>query len=491
MPIALTEFGPVDPTGEADSGATLLAAMTQLGAGTLLLPPGILRCDAPLPINPKIILQGDGQFATYLRANHGGNILELATDTERIATGFSLRDLTLDGGSQAQCGLFVRRQYYFDVRDVSIMRVLDACIDMEAGLVANFTAVTLGDTLDQSPTMRQHPFPIVSIPYGIRARSHNNGSNTWASNLVTWTGCRFHNISRWAMDVDACNDWVLRSCNPEFCGTDGDDSTGIYKFTNSNPSYAQAGLTFVLDGGTWGERNAGFAAVYIGPPAAANGAKTVLIATQIHDDFMPGSLKHGVYIDGTGQYSSRLVTKATTILGCSVGDVTLAGSNALWSQDESDTIGVVNTGNSPPPPPPPPVQNPSTLIWDNQLTAIAGAAVQVQPWNGMIDGHYGIQIPGAQGDKVQGSFALVAGGTYNITFTGFTKNECAIIQVAIDGNAIGSLDWYSSSLTGNVTKTLSGVALTAGSHTLTFEVVGRNASSVAWYWGISRIEVSP
>jgi hypothetical protein len=91
-------------------------------------------------------------------------------------------------------------------------------------------------------------------------------------------------------------------------------------------------------------------------------------------------------------------------------------------------------------------------------------------------GYY--QSAAAQHDSWTNVF-VCASGTYTFDARGYSDGNGGIITLKVDGTTIGTIDLYSVGAT-HSHRILTGIALTAGRHTLTGSVDTRNASSAGW-----------
>ena len=77
----------------------------------------------------------------------------------------------------------------------------------------------------------------------------------------------------------------------------------------------------------------------------------------------------------------------------------------------------------------------------------------------------------------------LAAGTYTLTAVTYQLTAAGIYSATVDGSAIGTFDGYGAN-TVNVVKTITGIAMTAGVHTLMFTMATKNASSSAYRYSI-------
>ncbi len=83
----------------------------------------------------------------------------------------------------------------------------------------------------------------------------------------------------------------------------------------------------------------------------------------------------------------------------------------------------------------------------------------------------------------------VSGGTYTIAFLTPTFNNAAIMTVLIDNVSVGTIDLYTAGSVLNVTKTLTSISISQGSHTITLKAATKNASSSGFQMDISPFEM--
>lgn len=80
-------------------------------------------------------------------------------------------------------------------------------------------------------------------------------------------------------------------------------------------------------------------------------------------------------------------------------------------------------------------------------------------------------------------------GDYRLTLCGRTQNDRGIIQVSVNGNNIGTLDWYASTGVWNVKKTIDFTLTKGGLHTFRFKCTGKNSSSTNYLITLAWLKV--
>lgn len=80
-------------------------------------------------------------------------------------------------------------------------------------------------------------------------------------------------------------------------------------------------------------------------------------------------------------------------------------------------------------------------------------------------------------------------GTYSITLQHSKGNNRGIYTVKIDGSSVGTIDGYNAASTHNVS-VLTGIAITAGVHTIEFVMATKNGSSGAYYGLIEGVSLT-
>ena len=99
--------------------------------------------------------------------------------------------------------------------------------------------------------------------------------------------------------------------------------------------------------------------------------------------------------------------------------------------------------------------------------------------SGMANNHFFWNSSGTQNDRVD-YLVSFSGGTYTFAEMGYRDTNRAIMTLLIDGVSVGTIDQYSAS-TKNVAGSITGIAITAGSHTVSIKAATRNGSSGGWY----------
>jgi hypothetical protein len=94
----------------------------------------------------------------------------------------------------------------------------------------------------------------------------------------------------------------------------------------------------------------------------------------------------------------------------------------------------------------------------------------------------------ALGNVVQYQF-LLAQGIYTFYVTGVKRGDCGIIKWTLDGvDIITGQDWYAASETHDVYFKVSNINVTySGQHTLSYTVMGKNASSSGYFIGLGEL----
>lgn len=106
-------------------------------------------------------------------------------------------------------------------------------------------------------------------------------------------------------------------------------------------------------------------------------------------------------------------------------------------------------------------------------------------------GQFGNVATAAQNDACNYKTTTCA-GTYNFAIQMATTTNRGIITVKIDGSSVGTIDLYSASLAYNVKKSIYGIVLTSGIHTVQFIAATKNASSGGYLvvyscWSLTRV----
>ncbi|BFM20295.1 carbohydrate-binding protein [Gilvimarinus japonicus] len=96
-----------------------------------------------------------------------------------------------------------------------------------------------------------------------------------------------------------------------------------------------------------------------------------------------------------------------------------------------------------------------------------------------------------RGDYAEYNFSVSAAGNYLFSAYTATPESGAALQVSIDGNAVATIDVASTGGWSNFAKTSAsaGVALGAGSHTMTVKSAGNTTNT--WEWNADRFELTP
>ncbi|TNJ63726.1 hypothetical protein FE784_23675, partial [Paenibacillus hemerocallicola] len=88
----------------------------------------------------------------------------------------------------------------------------------------------------------------------------------------------------------------------------------------------------------------------------------------------------------------------------------------------------------------------------------------------------------APGETLTFSFDVAAADEYELAILPFKAASYGIYRISVDGSAIGQLDFYGGNGTGP--ETISTLWLTAGSHTISFEGIGKQPSATNYKMGV-------
>ena len=140
---------------------------------------------------------------------------------------------------------------------------------------------------------------------------------------------------------------------------------------------------------------------------------------------------------------------------------------------------------------PPMIYSRRLTLFHDQAKVLAGNAMTRAGSSGTPFNFVAYQSPAANHDKWQQSVVLPA-GNYTFVCIGITYNNEGKIDWKLDGNALVSgQDWYSSTLQQGVNKSTNITIASDGYHLLTGEINGKNASSSAYYQGLTAYYFAP
>jgi hypothetical protein len=185
-----------------------------------------------------------------------------------------------------------------------------------------------------------------------------------------------------------------------------------------------------------------------------------------------GELKHHCVTAGVGHDDSFVATGAANL------------------RMKRLSTGQMYSGGDPPPPPPP-----SGLQFSHGNSQILQGGQLSHDNSGNQQGGQWYQVPGVVGDKFRTVEFTLSAGNYAIEQFGTTSNGNGIQRLTLR-NASGAvvatfddLDWYSSTVGWNVTKTTNQVTVPAGSYYLHSEMASKNPSANAYYCGLTYLKV--
>lgn len=135
-----------------------------------------------------------------------------------------------------------------------------------------------------------------------------------------------------------------------------------------------------------------------------------------------------------------------------------------------------------------PSPNQADIFGDTARVITGGALINTYTDPNQTHMMYSRQSPSATGDAREWTFYLAA-GTYIFTVVGITNTSYGIVGWTLDGAAIVTgQDWFGSSLVYNVVKTTTAISVaTSGLHTLRATINGKNASSTAHEFFVTKV----
>ena len=308
------------------------------------------------------------------------------------------------------------------------------------------------------------PSVIAATTAPLPANTYNNGQNGVGATLTaTATGVLTvdgHTVA--AGDRILVMDEATQANNGIYtCTTAG--AVGVaYVLTRATDNDTQqqfAGAFTFVESGTV-NTGAGFIVTGAGPPF--NVGTTAVIWSQFSG---AGEITAGTGLTKTG--NTLALSTPVSIANGGTGQTTAqAALNALGGATYSRQIHIRADGT------------PSTVTAPvGTWTPTYEALTQFYGWVNLSDG--------AQNDSISFDFACGA-GTYVVDLYHLPFQNRGIYTVQVDGVSVGTIDGYASSLAparGSVT----GVALTAGSHVITLLMATKNVSSTGYIGMVERL----
>lgn len=130
------------------------------------------------------------------------------------------------------------------------------------------------------------------------------------------------------------------------------------------------------------------------------------------------------------------------------------------------------------------------VMWHDQSAIAVGNALTYAVGSTVRYGYVAYQNAAQDSDEWTNGFACQA-GTYTLKLLSTTDNNRGKLDVYIDNTLQGTINFYSSSLTENVEKSLSSITLSAGYHTLKGKVNGSDSDSGGYLIALSKIWLVP
>jgi hypothetical protein len=300
-------------------GSPLSAITTALHAaagGTVRLPPGTFKVDStPVTAFADVRLAGDGNYSTIFKAATGcTEMIQLllpasvspVRDDVNVA-GFDIDNIQLDGNSIATYGLHMQEAGVFTIHKLLAKNFVTACVWLDGALVGRIYDCNFTDSAT-----------------GILANTHGG----YPANLVTVGNTRFTRLTKRGADITGAAMWAFNDGTDfEVIGTNGDNTTGPIKFTNSGGVNGEgSGLSIDT---VWFERNFGFANVEV---SGSNGQDLIV---SVHNVLMKfntggGTPQHAIYLNSGNGNRIHLDTSNLTIDSTFGTDNIRIGANCFW-----------------------------------------------------------------------------------------------------------------------------------------------------------------
>jgi hypothetical protein len=217
------------------------------------------------------------------------------------ASGFTVRDLTLDGNGIGTIGLRVDNYAAFSVQDCNIYGFSSRGVYFHGSISSTI-----------------YRCRIFNCPIGFEG---DNASSTL--NAVALRDCHLQGCTTYGAKVTAGSLFAISGGSIEACGTSGGSSTGGVLLDNMDPN--GLGIAATIEG-IWFESNSGYSAIRINPPAV-NYSTFAIRTVQIFG----GTRNYGIYVDGSANYPNIDIS-STTAQNASVYDV-LVGTRVVGMLD--------------------------------------------------------------------------------------------------------------------------------------------------------------
>ena len=125
-------------------------------------------------------------------------------------------------------------------------------------------------------------------------------------------------------------------------------------------------------------------------------------------------------------------------------------------------------------------------IWHDEARIITGAAITSFILASQAYNVAASQNPAAINDEFEHDITLET-GIYTLYILGVNSNLQGILDWYLDGNLIGSKDFYAGALTYNVKVSIAGIVVaTGGHHALSCKIASKNPLSSNYYTGLTK-----
>jgi len=251
---------------------------------------------------------GVGKDQTLLKSWEAGTMIRLEQFARDPAasSGFTIRDLSLDGDFIGTTGLSVIGYAHFSIQDCNIYKFKSRGVHLHGSISSTIYRTR-----------------IFKCPIGFDGESRMSQDLLVTLNAISLRDCYITECSTYAVRVRQGSLFAISGGTIEGNGTPGDTGTGAVLFEDMDPQ--GLGVSAIIDG-VWFEKNHGYSAIRIDAPHT-NYSMFVIRGVQV----IAGGRNYGIFVDGSGNYPSISISHSV-FQNASVYDV-LVGTRVVGTID--------------------------------------------------------------------------------------------------------------------------------------------------------------
>jgi hypothetical protein len=216
---------------------------------------------------------GVGKDQSLLKSISAQPLIHLSSSTVQHASGFTVRDLTLDGNNHGAIGLQIDNYSYFSIRDCCIYGFSSRAVYFHGCVYATIYRCRIYDS-----------------PIGFEG-----DAGQAPLNAVSLRDCYIGGCTSFGVKVTRGSLFTMSGGGIEACGTPGNFSSALLLEDMDSQGL---GIAATIDG-VWMENNSGHSAIRINAPLVSYTSFDIR-AVQV----FAGARSYGLFVDSSGNYPS-------------------------------------------------------------------------------------------------------------------------------------------------------------------------------------------